>query len=843
MEEKLQSFQYSRPARRSAPPTSTRHASRNGHRRRSTAQQRQVDPTKLAAIGIEAPQPARNNRSPNRRRFLDHQSPPGFLPEAGDYPNYGTSVYTHTDNTTVHQHVLLQSDRTGHSKSNEKEAYMLSSSNSSASSYGYEPRQQRRGRRRSAAPEMDAATGSTEPTILQSTASSASHSQVSTQPEDPTVSSGNATMPPAQYDYSLHPQDFRGSSASLQEALEAIRLSEQNEQGINPPATMAPAATAPAATAPAAMPSYHDNTVGNTQAGAVAVLPSPESPRETTVGMPREKARAIARHEGGLPNPRHAPGAYQMTTRAALDGSSTIVQQQQQQQQRQDYTYFDYDSNGEYNDEQDGRLPGRSRNRGGVRRQLSTDDPNQEAEQFRLVDPSEASSYTQVYQQQLGSGAVYHAQDARVQRADPSLSSGSSHYASRPSQQQQQQQQQWNGSSDGSDHGFQIISPRRSSRPWPTLPVMLPLPNEGNGDERQDNLDSRSTHPQSVAGGTISASVVGGATVTSQHTDPLRRYIVDGLTGPPPSNDEALGKDDRNDGSGCRRCRRVSPVFVLTMLLLVAAIVAAGIFLLPPHLINSSGNGNSGRDDSGNSGNNNNGGSSSSPGSSPTRNPSCFIDPVLLSNACANRDGLKKNVFRTLPTIPDCAQALYHDLSELLGPHLVQLANHDTDSGIGSNADSQTGDDSPSSTTTTPDVCHHSNLALMSLAAAVVSHPQVWAVPYFALANLYYATNGHAWNSQTNWFRHPDICQWYGLECRRDTTAGPQCSFDITQNMTVCDEPEILHTLDLSVNNMNGTLPTQIGLLSTLQLFRIHANQVNRGGIPSEIGNMKELGE
>jgi hypothetical protein len=70
----------------------------------------------------------------------------------------------------------------------------------------------------------------------------------------------------------------------------------------------------------------------------------------------------------------------------------------------------------------------------------------------------------------------------------------------------------------------------------------------------------------------------------------------------------------------------------------------------------------------------------------------------------------------------------------------------------------------------------------------------------YALATLYYSTNGDHWLSRYYWVSNEDACRspWYGVNCT-DTGA--------------------LVDLNLTANSLSGMIPPEIGLLSDLGKF------------------------
>ncbi len=91
------------------------------------------------------------------------------------------------------------------------------------------------------------------------------------------------------------------------------------------------------------------------------------------------------------------------------------------------------------------------------------------------------------------------------------------------------------------------------------------------------------------------------------------------------------------------------------------------------------------------------------------------------------------------------------------------------------------------------------------------------------LRALYEATGGFAWTAATNWFNGTicaaDAPHWFG---------------------TSCDEGRVSF-LSLPANNLSGTLPTEIGLLSGLIFFQAAHNTGLVGTLPSQVGSLPNL--
>ena len=88
---------------------------------------------------------------------------------------------------------------------------------------------------------------------------------------------------------------------------------------------------------------------------------------------------------------------------------------------------------------------------------------------------------------------------------------------------------------------------------------------------------------------------------------------------------------------------------------------------------------------------------------------------------------------------------------------------------------------------------------------------------YDTLMAIYTSTGGPAWSNSTQVWGSGDACNWFGVTCDQDGTTG-----DNTSHVT---------GVDLTNNNLSGTLPPLAGLAG-LQIFDVGSNHLS-GQIPA----------
>ena len=112
-----------------------------------------------------------------------------------------------------------------------------------------------------------------------------------------------------------------------------------------------------------------------------------------------------------------------------------------------------------------------------------------------------------------------------------------------------------------------------------------------------------------------------------------------------------------------------------------------------------------------------------------------------------------------------------------------------------------------------------------------------------ALEALYDATDGANWRSNDNWKTDEPLGQWFGVttdsagrvtDLRLDTNELSGTIPDQLGNLTS------LETLILVTNELSGTIPDQLGNLTSLKRLSLGDNQLS-GTIPDQLGNLTSL--
>mmetsp|Transcript_6735 Transcript_6735/g.15325 ORF Transcript_6735/g.15325 Transcript_6735/m.15325 type:complete len:868 (-) Transcript_6735:193-2796(-) len=92
----------------------------------------------------------------------------------------------------------------------------------------------------------------------------------------------------------------------------------------------------------------------------------------------------------------------------------------------------------------------------------------------------------------------------------------------------------------------------------------------------------------------------------------------------------------------------------------------------------------------------------------------------------------------------------------------------------------------------------------------------------YALATLYYSTNGTGWQTNTNWGNGHE-CEWYGVGCE----VGENNAVSVTY-------------IDINSNHLDGSIPPEIGYITSLEQIHLWGNNLV-GSIPSTLSQLVNL--
>jgi Leucine-rich repeat (LRR) protein len=117
----------------------------------------------------------------------------------------------------------------------------------------------------------------------------------------------------------------------------------------------------------------------------------------------------------------------------------------------------------------------------------------------------------------------------------------------------------------------------------------------------------------------------------------------------------------------------------------------------------------------------------------------------------------------------------------------------------------------------------------------------------FALASVFYSTGGNeSWKTKVGWLDPMEHeCLWYGVVCANGTAdvfGSCKNEFGISSVSCQIRNATSIVEIDLSGNELQGSLPGEIGLLSTskIQRIKLESNALV-GAIPSEIQELTSL--
>jgi Leucine-rich repeat (LRR) protein len=118
-------------------------------------------------------------------------------------------------------------------------------------------------------------------------------------------------------------------------------------------------------------------------------------------------------------------------------------------------------------------------------------------------------------------------------------------------------------------------------------------------------------------------------------------------------------------------------------------------------------------------------------------------------------------------------------------------------------------------------------------------------VEAYALAVLYFSTNGQKWEKSDGW-TDPALspCKFQGVLCTKMDLSAPFVDAGVTATTIVKEEfvADVITNITLFANGLEGPIPTELGVLLALQVLDLETNRLV-GDIPSALSSLQRLKE
>ena len=110
------------------------------------------------------------------------------------------------------------------------------------------------------------------------------------------------------------------------------------------------------------------------------------------------------------------------------------------------------------------------------------------------------------------------------------------------------------------------------------------------------------------------------------------------------------------------------------------------------------------------------------------------------------------------------------------------------------------------------------------------------------LISLYHATDGDSWFSNDNWLSDKLLSRWAGVTTEHGRVIRLELSFNQLNGEIPSEMGDLVHLQELRLDgfNLKGEIPRELGNLANLRVLDLSFNRLT-GEIPSELGNLSTL--
>lgn len=133
-------------------------------------------------------------------------------------------------------------------------------------------------------------------------------------------------------------------------------------------------------------------------------------------------------------------------------------------------------------------------------------------------------------------------------------------------------------------------------------------------------------------------------------------------------------------------------------------------------------------------------------------------------------------------------------------------------------------------------------VSVMTIPDLCMDVTEITSVECNALIAFYGSTDGSNWDKNEGWLQTNTPCSWFGVTCSGDHVIYLQLP---NNNLNGSLPAELGHlsdlkSLDLEENALTGTIPIELGNLTKLEFLNIHTTSLT-GPIPKSLGNLTNL--